>query len=126
MWLKFLNEFNGTTKFPDLHWESDNNLHFYSDSSGSVGCGVIFGSSWSYLCWPEEWNTDMRNDITFLEFVPIVLGFYLWSDKLQNKKLILHVDNLAFVEILNQKTSKEGNDIHERIGLIVIEIQHSD
>lgn len=48
----------------------------------------------------------MRNDITFLEFVPIVLGFYLWSDKLQNKKLILHVDNLALVEILNQKTSK--------------------
>lgn len=106
MWLKFLNEFNGTTKFPDLHWESDKNLHFYSDSSGSVGCGVIFGSSWSYLCWPEEWNTVMRNDITFLEFVPIVLGFYLWSDKFQNKKLILHVDNLALVEILNQKTSK--------------------
>lgn len=36
---------------------------------------------------------DMRNDITFLEFVPIVLGFYMWSDKLQNMKLILHVEN---------------------------------
>lgn len=93
IWLKFLNEFNGTTKFSDLHWESDKNVHFYSDSSGSVGCGVIFGSSWSYLCWPEEWNMDMRNDITFLEFVPIVLGFYMWSDKLQNMKLILHVEN---------------------------------
>ena len=49
---------------------------------------------------------DIKKHITFLEFVPIVLGFYLWSVNLQNKILLLHVDNLALVEILNQKTSK--------------------
>lgn len=58
MWLKFLDEFKRTTKCPDLQRESDKNLHFYSDSS-------IFGSFWSYLCWPGEWNMNMRNNITF-------------------------------------------------------------
>lgn len=47
MWLKFPH-LNGTTKFPDLHWESDKN--FYPDSSGTVGGGVIFGTAWSFLC----------------------------------------------------------------------------
>lgn len=82
MWLKFFNEFNGITKFLDLYWEFDKNLYFYLDSLGLVGCGVIFGSFWFYLCWLEEWNMVMRNDIIFLEFVFIVLGFYLWFDKL--------------------------------------------
>ena len=106
MWLTFLHEFNGTIKFPELEWESDSDFKFYSDSSGAMGCGVVFGTSWSCLCWPLEWNMDIKKDITFLEFVPIVLGFYLWSVNLQNKILLLHVDNLALVEILNQKTSK--------------------
>ena len=89
MWLTFLHEFNGTTKFPDLEWESDSDFKFYSDSSGAMGCGVVFGTSWSYLCWPLEWNMDIEKDITFLEFVPIVLGFYLWSVNLQYKKIII-------------------------------------
>ena len=76
MWLTFLHEFNGTTKFPELEWESDSDFQFYSDSSGAMGCGVVFGTSWSYLCWSLEWNVYIKKDITFLEFVPIVLGFY--------------------------------------------------
>ena len=61
---------------------------------------------------------DIKKDITFLEFVPIVLGFYLWSVNLQNKKkLLLHVDNLALVEIVNQNTSK-----NKRVMVLMIEL----
>ena len=63
----------------------DNNVQFYSGSTGAMCFGVVFGTSWSYLCWHLEWNMDNNN---FLEFVPIVLGFYLWPDKLPDYSLI--------------------------------------
>ena len=57
MWLTFLHEFNGTTKFPELEREFNSDCQFYSDSSGAMGCGVVFGTSWSYLCclWSGIW-----------------------------------------------------------------------
>ncbi|XP_062577774.1 uncharacterized protein LOC134239607 isoform X2 [Saccostrea cucullata] len=76
------------------------------DSSGAYGCGVVFGNHWSCLSWPTYWSSDIIRDITLLELVPIVLGISIWSSKLKNLKLLLHVDNMALVQIINQKTSK--------------------
>ena len=45
------------------------NIQFYSDRSGAKGCGVILGTSLSYFCWPLEWKLDIREVITFLDFV---------------------------------------------------------
>ena len=79
MWLTFLHEFNGTKK---LEWESDSDFKFYSDSSGANGCGVVFGTSWSYLCWPLEWNMDIKKHITFL-VCPYSFGFfYFWGQSI--------------------------------------------
>ena len=36
----------------------DNNVQFYSGSAGAMGFGVVFGTSWFYLCWHLEWNMD--------------------------------------------------------------------
>ena len=44
--------------------------------------------------------------ITFLELVPVVLAFYLWSKELANKKIILHIDNQALLSVLNKRSSK--------------------
>ena len=44
--------------------------------------------------------------ITFLELVPVVLAFYLWSKELANKMIILHIDNQALLSVLNKRSSK--------------------
>jgi len=46
-------------------------------------------------------------DMSFLEMVPVVLALYLWADKLSNKKILFHIDNLALVSILNKRSSKD-------------------
>ena len=103
MWVQFLLNFNGTTPFPLQHWHDSEFLEFFTDSSGAYGCGVVFGNHWSCLSWPTYWSSDIIRDITLLELVPIVLGMSIWSSKLKNLKLLLHVDNMALVQNINQK-----------------------
>lgn len=66
MWLTFLKEFNGTTTFPSLNWQSDQCFHFYSDSSASHGCGLIFKTAWAFNKWPESWKKSLVTDITLI------------------------------------------------------------
>ncbi len=44
-----------------------------------------------------------------LELVPVVLGIEIWAEALQRQKLLLHIDNLALIHVLNNKTSKNEN-----------------
>ena len=45
--------------------------------------------------------------MSLLELIPVVLPLYLWSDILQAKKILFHIDNLALVSIINKRTSKD-------------------
>lgn len=58
-------------------------------------------------------------DISFLELVPIVLAFTVWGHALQNKKINLHIDNLALVHIIN-KQSSSSDKVMSLIGLLVL------
>lgn len=58
-------------------------------------------------------------DISFLELVPIVLAFTVWDHPLQNKKINLHIDNLALVHIIN-KQSSSSDKVMSLIGLLVL------
>lgn len=75
MWVQFLSQFNGTTQFPCLVWQEGDALQFYSGSSGSHSCGVVFGKHWSCSSWSVTWPDEVYRDITFLELVPIVLDY---------------------------------------------------
>lgn len=46
------------------------------------------------------------NNITFLEYFPILAAVHMFEDQLANKKVIFHCDNAAVVEIINCQTSK--------------------
>lgn len=108
MWLDLLTNFNGVVYFPDSEWSSQETLNLFTDSSGtaSLGCGSYFQGQWAYLQWPSSWaNKPIIHDITFLELVPIVLAFTIWAKTLRNKKIILHIDNLALVQIINKQSS---------------------
>ena len=109
MWLKFLDEFNGTRKFGQNIWLTNSQLNLYTDSTGNceLGCGVYFSGHWAYFPWPIEWTqTEIMLDMTFLELVPILLAIYLFDIKFLNKQIMFHTDNKALVAILNKKSSK--------------------
>ncbi len=103
LWLTFINSYNGITFFPSLEWISPHTHHCYTDSS-KTGFSIVFQSHWSYGSFPKTWQ---KYNICFLEAYPIMLLFQLLNKMLQNKKIILHTDNLALVHILNRQTSKD-------------------
>ena len=105
MWVQFLSEFNGRTQFSNLVWQENEALQFYSDSSGSHGCGVVFWKHWCCVQWPHSWPEEIYRDITLLELIPTELGVIIWAEKLKDKKLLFHTDNLSLVHIINRKSS---------------------
>lgn len=108
-WLQFLDHFNGVVYFPDSEWATPDILQLYTDNAGSghLGCGCFYQGQWVQVSWPPPWsNTLILRDITLLELVPIVLVFMVWGLRLQNKKVILHVDNISLVHILNKQSAK--------------------
>ena len=52
--------------------------HFFSDASGSIGCGGIWAPKWFQLKWSELAAKQMQlvgaESITFKELLPIVIA----------------------------------------------------
>ena len=80
-------------------------LHLYTDASGSLGYGAVFGSMWFHGPWPAHW---VGHNITLLELYPIVAALHVWGPLLRDSRLMLHTDNMALVHILNAQTSKDA------------------
>jgi len=109
MWLEFLETYSGITFMSEQHWVSNQTLELFTDSAGGQRkCfGIYFQGQWGHGRWPQDWiYKDFLSDITFLEMFPVVVVIEIWSDKLQNKKVLFRVDNEAVVYILNKNTSK--------------------
>ena len=94
--------------FQESEWVDDNCLQLFTDAAGNkeLGCGCYFNGQWACFKWPVNWEESTFKDITYLELVPIILAFTLWSADMKHKKILLRSDNLALVEILNKKSSK--------------------
>ena len=109
LWVKFLDHFNGVTHIPDLLWFKSECLNFFTDSAGAsdLGCGCFFQNEWCFLQWPATWHEGgILTDITFLEMVPVLLAITLWGERIQQKKIILYIDNESLVSVINKQSSK--------------------
>ena len=87
-------------------------MYVYPDSAGKsqLGCGAFFNGQWVFFPWPVHWHgCPIMRDITLLELIPVVLAISTWGSQFSNKKLIMHVDNEAFVSVINKQTSKSKN-----------------
>ena len=104
LWLQFLTQFNGKSFFLDFVWLSSDMIHLYTDASGSLGYGAVFGRNWLYGAWPKRWSSL---NIVILEMFPIVISVEIWANRLANKCVTFHTDNQALVEVINKKTTKD-------------------
>ena len=104
LWLQFLTQFNGKSFFLDFVWLSSDMIHLYTDASGSLGYGAVFGRNWLYGAWPKRWSSL---NIVILEMFPIVISVEIWANRLAKKCVTFHTDNQALVEVINKKTTKD-------------------
>ena len=104
MWKTFCSGFNCRSFFLEDAWASSEHLNFYTDAAKSLGFGIVFGASWTYGEWPENWKVK---DISFLEFFPILLALNLWCDRLKNKRVMFISDNDSVVHVINKQTAKD-------------------
>lgn len=104
VWLHFLKNHNGKIFFVDEQYISNHEVDLYTDSSGSLGFGALFGKCWFSGTWSQWW---LNQNITTLELYPIVLALEIWGHLLTNKRLRLFTDNIALVYILTKQTAKE-------------------
>lgn len=109
MWEHFLSEWNGISLFLDPHLTADNDLEFWTDSSGTIGFGGYFKNSWFQGRWPEKlWqDSDDEMSMAFLELFPIVVAADLWGHRWNSKRILLHCDNQAVVNILQKGRSRK-------------------
>lgn len=104
MWQSFLQVFKGRSFFLNDAWLNSSTLNLYTDASGSLGYGAIFGNFWCYGSWPDDWKSF---NITILEFYPIVISVLLWGDLMRKQRIIFFTDNPALVDIINKLTSRD-------------------
>ena len=76
----------------------------YTDASGALGFGALFGSRWCFGKWPASWS--YRN-IAMLEFYPKVSSLCLWGHAMRNHCILCFTDNESLVHIINKQSSKD-------------------
>ena len=88
---------------------SNEDINLFTDSAGgcSLGFGAYFGGKWAFGQWPQAWvENGITDDITVLEFFPILVSLHIWGKHLRNKKIVFRCGNIAVVHIVNSITSK--------------------
>ena len=101
-WLEFARTWNKCSFFLDDVWTPSTFLELYTDAS-DVGYGALFGSKWFAESFSDA---DLVRSITYRELYAIVIACATWSADLVSRRLLVHCDNLAVVEIVNTGSCK--------------------
>ena len=106
MWKTFLVSWNGKAFFLNNFWETSDQLHLFTDASGSLGFGGIYGTQWFQGAWqPDHTLTSKGISIAWQELYAIIVPCAIWSKQWVRKRVIFHCDNISVVHIVNSKRS---------------------
>lgn len=122
VWGDFLAEYNCKSFFLEDRWYNSEYLNLYTDASGALGFGAVFGFKWCYGAWPVEWTSY---NIAFLEFYPIVLSLFLWGDEMKNRCILFFTDNEALVHVINKQSCKDTQLMIFVRKLVLICLKHN-
>ena len=83
------------------------NLNFTSDASanGELGFGAMFDQQWTFSQWEPGFVKKYNPSIEFLELFALLVGVFVWIDRLSNLRVIIYCDNEAVVHMVNNSSS---------------------
>ena len=120
-WKQFLSVYSGATFFLQPTVFDNGAMKFWTDSS-TKGFGIVFQANWTYSTFP---TFSFQPSMTFLELVPIVIGLYLYGEKMANKRILFISDNMGVVDILNKQTSPVWSIMHLVRILVGLAMKHN-
>ena len=123
IWQTFLSSFNGKSLFLDDHWRNNQKLNLYTDASGAIGFGDLFGREWCCGKWPENW---LKYNIAVLEFYPVVLSLCLWGHRIRNQSVLFFTDNQSLVLVINKQTSKDAELVSFVRTMVLVCLQNNN
>ncbi len=108
MWKEFLLSEPFYKRFVDTGHLSSEEVQWFTDASGSpdLGYGCYLGGTWFQQRWPPGFIATGKTSTCLLELIAVVASILKWANKFPNKKVLLHCDNQATVQILNKLTLK--------------------
>ena len=107
-WDLFLSKWNGVSMLKS-HTERPPDVHVFTDASGSWGCGASWEDRWFKAPWSTAW---LSVNITIKEMVPIILALAVWGQQWASQHVQIHSDNMAVVEIVRAKSSRDRKVMH--------------
>mgnify|MGYP001553745544 CR=1 FL=1 len=122
IWHHFLQSFNGKSLILYKEPVYASSLHLYTDAAQSIGFGATFGYHWIQGKWPDSWKVL---HISVLEFYPILLSVTIWAHLIRNHTIIFNSDNMAVVQVINSKTSKNPYLLHLLRKLVLLSLQYN-
>ena len=132
VWQTFLECQNSVNRpFLDLNeWTViDKNLNFFTDASknSNLGFGCSFGKNWTFGIWEPGFIDQFDPSIAYLELYALCVGIFTWQHRqeLNNVRILIHCDNQAVVQMVNNMTSKCGNCMYLLRMLTLNNMQHN-
>ena len=101
-WLNSASTWNRKSVFYDEDWSDSVKMEIYTDAS-DLGIGAVFKDEWFSV---ELSSAEKSMSIAWRELLAIVVACATWGEKLPGKKILLHCDNSAVVEIVNTGTCR--------------------
>ena len=98
-WLHYLPQWNGVSLFPQNHWESNIDLHLYTDSSDIAAAG-FFSGAWFVVPFLYEFQELKETSINWRELFAVVVAAATFGSLWKGKQIMFHCDNMCVVEVV--------------------------
>ena len=101
-WLAFLPTWSGTSYILESNWSTSPSMALYTDASGTLGWGAYWAGHWIQAHWLPD---QIGKDIAWKELFAIASAVNTWGHHWPRKKLLVHCDNQAVVDIWKKGTT---------------------
>ena len=103
-WQKFLPTWPGRSLIPDLEWTRSPDFQLFTDAAAATGYGAFFKGHWIAHRWTPA---QEQLSLTWKELFPIAIACRVWGPSWSQKKLLVHCDNAAVVDIMASGTCRD-------------------
>jgi len=101
-WLAFLLTWNGTSYIFETNWSASPSMSLFTDASGTLGWGAYWSGHWIQAHWSPD---QVPRDIVWKELFVIASALNTWGHQWPQKKVMVHCDNSAVVDIWKKGTT---------------------